>query len=73
VDFFITFPAPLDFHRKSSVILISDSFTQYRQRKPSDLCNNPGYGFDGQQSYGLLYCPGLTWQQQPMTSIPAAD
>ncbi len=68
---FITFPAPVDFHSNSD--LRQPIASQYSQDKPSYLCNNPGYGFDGQRSYDLLYRPGLTWQQQPTTSIPAAD
>jgi hypothetical protein len=33
---------------------------------------NTEYGFNGQQSYDALHLPGLTFQPQPMTSIPAA-
>jgi hypothetical protein len=43
------------------------------QRQPGHLFSTSGYGFDGQQSYDALYHPGLTLQQQPVTSIPAAD
>ncbi len=43
------------------------------QRQPGHLISTSGYGFDGQRSYDALYLPGLSLQQQPMTSIPAAD
>ena len=47
--------------------------TLHSQRQPGHLFSTSGYGFDDQQSYDALYRPGLTLQQQPVTSIPAAD
>ncbi len=47
--------------------------TLHSQHQPGHLFSTSGYGFDGQRSYDALYRPGLSLQQQQMTSIPAAD